>query len=113
MKGNKKIFVGIVLILTSFSIYGQDYLVGTGQQAFTRLLNGKLPNNIATYGYAAYTNPIDTNYNDLGEGVVNSVHSDIKARVITIVHPISRKRLTYVLFDLAFPSDNIRKGLVE
>ncbi len=113
MKGNKKIFVGIVLILTSFSIFGQDYLVGTGQQAFTRLLNGKLPNNIATYGYAAYTNPIDTNYNDLGEGVVNSVHSDIKARVITIVHPISRKRLTYVLLDLAFPSENIRKGLVE
>jgi neutral ceramidase len=60
-----------------------------------------------------YTNPIDTNINNANDGVVNGVHSDIKARVISIIHPVSRKKLTYVLLDLAFPSENIRRRLVE
>jgi neutral ceramidase len=109
----RNIFAILFFTLVFFSVQGQDYLVGTGQKAFTRLLNGKLPHDIGSYGYGAYTQPIDTTYTDVNVGVVNGVHSDIKARVITIVHPISRKRLTYVLFDLAFPSENIRRKLEE
>lgn len=108
-----KFWVGLLFILSPITIFGQDYLVGTGEEAFTRLLDGSLPHDIATYGYGHYTNPIDTTYNNPNDGVVNGVHSDIKARVITVVHPITRKRLTYVLFDLAFPSENIRRELVE
>lgn len=110
---NRNIFVGFLFFLAFFTANSQEYLVGTGERAFTRLLNGKLPHNIATYGYASYTNPIDTTINDESAGIINGVHSDVKARVITVVHPISRKRLTYVLFDLAFPSENIRRELVE
>jgi hypothetical protein len=113
MKHYYKIFVGIILMVAAINAHSQDYLVGTGQKAFTRLLNGALPHDISSYGYGDYLNPIDTTINDINAGVIDGVHSDIKARVISVVHPISRKRLTYVLFDLAFPSENIRRELVE
>jgi neutral ceramidase len=113
MKSCNPFLIGTLLLLATISLQGQDYLVGTGQKSFTRLLNGKLPHDISSYGYGDYLNPIDTTINDVNAGVIDGVHSDIKARVITMVHPISRKRLTYVLFDLAFPSENIRRELVE
>jgi neutral ceramidase len=108
-----KFWVSIFLILVASSLQGQSYLVGTGQESFTRLLNGSLPHNVATFGYGDYSNPIDTTITNENDGVVNGVHSDLKSRVISIIHPVSRKRLTYVLLDLAFASENIRRKLVE
>lgn len=113
MKALKYTLAGLILMVSAASVSAQGYLVGTGEEAFTRLLDGSLPHDIASYGYGAYTDPIDTTITNPDLNVVHGVHSDIKSRVLTVVHPISRKRLTYVLFDLAFPSENIRRELVE
>lgn len=109
----RKISLAVLLALVSLFVHAQGYMVGTGVESFTRLLNGSLPHGIATYGYADYVRPIDTTINNANDGVEHGVHRDVKSRVITIIHPVSRKRLTYVLLDLAFPSENIRTELVK
>ncbi len=90
-----------------------QYYVGSGIGDFTRLLNGKLPHNVGTYGLVSYDNPIDTTINNQKKGIVNGVHLPLKSRVITIKHPETKNRFIYVLLDLAFPSENIRRGLVQ
>ena len=90
-----------------------EYLVGTGIGDFTCLLDGCLPHGVGTYGLVNYTRPIDTTIHDAERGIVSGVHLPLKARAITIKHAITQKRFVYVLLDLAFPSENIRRGVVK
>ena len=93
--------------------FSETYIVGTGIRDFTRLLNGQLPHGLGTYGYANYRNPIDTTKNESENNIINGVHLPLKTRVITIKHSQSEKSFVYVLLDMAFASDNIRKGIVK
>ncbi|MEZ5001837.1 MAG: neutral/alkaline non-lysosomal ceramidase N-terminal domain-containing protein [Chitinophagales bacterium] len=89
------------------------YIVGTGIKDFTRLLDGSLPHGIGTYGLVNYYHPIDTTITDTIRNIVNGVHLPLKTRVITIKHVPSNTEFVYVLLDLAFASNNIRKGVLE
>ena len=90
-----------------------EYLVGAGIGDFTRLLNGKLPHRVGTYGYVHYKSPFDSTKTDSLEGIINGVHLALKARAITIKHIESNEQFIYVLFDLAFPSENLRRGILK
>lgn len=112
----------LLILFCPMLIFGQsnaekatktEYLVGTGIKDFTRLLNGKLPHGIGTYGLVNYYNPIDTTKTDSSRHVFNGVHMPVKSRVITIKHVSSNTEFIYVLLDLAFASDNIRRGILE
>ena len=92
---------------------GEEYTLGTGIEDVTRLVNGSLPHNVGTYGYANYSNPIDTTINRPEDGIINGVHLPIKSRVLVLTHTVSRSELIYVLLDLAFTSDNIRRELLK
>ena len=121
MKFIKQIIIGFVLVCLSLSSQAQnkslkklnEYIVGTGIKDFTRLINGKLPHGIGTYGLVNYYNPIDTTINDEKSDIENGVHLPIKSRVITIKHAPTKSEFVYVLLDLAFASHNIRQGVLE
>jgi neutral ceramidase len=100
-------------ILNQTDSPANNYLVGTGIGDFTRLLNGKLPHGIGTYGLVNYYNPIDTTKTDSLKGIINGVHLPVKSRVITIKHLPSNSEFVYVLLDLAFASHNIRQSILQ
>ncbi len=114
-------FLFFVCTLSSSLSYAQEvkdnteseYLVGTGIEDFTRLLNGSLPHNLGTYGYAKYRRPIDTTINRPAGHIENGVHLPLKTRVISITHQPSQRNFIYVLLDLAFASDNIRRSVLK
>lgn len=95
------------------TIAQEEYIVGTGIKDFTRLLDGSLPHNIGTYGYVHYKEPIDTTKTDSSKHIFNGVHLPLKSRVLTIKHPKSNSQFVYVLLDMAFASDNIRRSILE
>ena len=118
----KGMLLSLLLLVFSKSVFSQDktadsntseYLVGTGIGDFTRLLNGKLPHRVGTYGYVHYKEPYDSTRNDTARGIVNGVHINLMSRVITIRHRASNELFVYVLMDLAFPSENLRRGIME
>ena len=105
-----------ILVLLFGNVKAQqtsEYSLGTGIADFTRLLNGKLPHNTGTYGYASYKNPVDTTKNNAANGIKDGVHLPLKARAMSITHVPSDEKFVYVLFDLAFVSDNIRRGIMQ
>ncbi len=103
----------IVLLFSSAINCQEEYYVGSGIGDYTRLLDGKLPHNVGTYGLVDYYNPIDTTINDEKKSIRKGVHLPLKVRVLTIREVGSDKRLIYILYDLAFPSENIRRGIVR
>ncbi|MCP4125080.1 MAG: hypothetical protein GY751_25375, partial [Bacteroidetes bacterium] len=90
-----------------------EYALGTGIRDITRFPDGSLPHNVGTYGYARYTGPIDTTVNRPQDHIKDGVHLPLKSRVMLIRHLPSNTEMIYVMLDLGFVSDNIRKVVLS
>lgn len=116
----KFLLSSLIILFVTVPVNGQDmvlddpeYRLGTGIADITRLLNGSLPHNTGTYGYARYISPVDTTINRPEEGIVNGVHLPLKTRILVIERKGDDQQFIYGLLDLGFVSHNIRDAVIE